>query len=178
VLLSGPYALVALVLGGAGIGKVIRPEPLVRALRSLGLPIQTTLGRFGAVAEAGLGAVALVSANRAVALLVAVSFLAFAGFIGVALRRPDLVASCGCFGAGDFPPRVLHLVLDLGLCGIAAAAAVHGCVALPTFVDRRPLLGAVLVSFTCLAGWFVYLAMTTLPRVAVEVVNSAKEGGK
>src|SRR5690606_33515263 len=78
------------------------------------------LVRAGAAAEAVLGAVVLAVGGRLPAALVAVSYLAFAGFVAVALRSGRPVGTCGCFGRPDTPPRWSHVAVDLAL---AAAGA-------------------------------------------------------
>ena len=54
------------------------------------------------------------------AALVAVSYLAFAGFVVVALRSGAPISSCGCFGKVDTPPSLVHVVIDLVLAAVAA----------------------------------------------------------
>ena len=166
MVLSGPFALLALLLVAAGASEAIRPEPVVGGLRGVGLPVSRWAVRLGAIGECLLGVAALFSSSRPVALLVALSFLSFAAFIAAALRRPGSVSSCGCFGADESPPTPLHLVIDLALLGLAIAAAAHGALPLRVFVVRHPALSVPFLAFVCLATWFVYLSVTTLPQLA------------
>ena len=65
------------------------------------------------------------SAVRCFAALVAVSYLAFAGFVIVALRSGAPISSCGCFGKVDTPPSVVHVVLDVAFAGVAVGGRVR-----------------------------------------------------
>jgi hypothetical protein len=169
VALSGSYALAALLLLTAGAAKAVRPDPVVRALRGLGFPIGGWTVRLGAVAESLLGAAALISSSWPITVLVAISFLAFAAFIVAALRRPNLVSSCGCFGGEESPPMLIHLVVDLVLVGFTVAASAHGVVALRAFVAHHPMLSVPFLVLISVTTWFVYLSMTALPQLASEL---------
>ena len=59
-------------------------------------------------------------------------YLAFAGFVVVALRTGAPISSCGCFGKVDTPPSVVHVVLDLAFAGVAVAAAFAATSRCPT----------------------------------------------
>jgi hypothetical protein len=166
VVLSGPYALLALLLVAAGAAEVVRPQPIVRGLRGLGLPMDKWLVRLGAIGECILGVSALLSSSRPVAVLVAFSFLGFAAFVVAALQRPGRVSSCGCFGAEESPPSPLHLIIDLVLFGFAVAAVVDRPLPLRLFVVRHPAMSVPFLAFVCLAAWFVYLSVTALPQLA------------
>jgi hypothetical protein len=177
VLLSGPYALLALLLIAAGASEAVSSEPVLRGLRGVGLPIRRWAVVVGAIGECILGVLALLSSSRPVALLVALSFLSFAAFIAAALRRPDLVSSCGCFGAEESPPTSLHLLIDVVLFGFAIGAVVHRPLPVRLFVVRHPALSVPFLAFVCLATWFVYLSVTELPQLAAQVRDGERREG-
>ncbi|MCW2678684.1 MAG: hypothetical protein JWM62_85, partial [Frankiales bacterium] len=62
--LAGPYLAAAALLVAAGGAKLIDPLPLVRALRSVGLPAPAPLVRAGAAAELLLGLLAAATGSR------------------------------------------------------------------------------------------------------------------
>ena len=94
----GPFAVAALLLTLGGVLKAARPGDTANALRTAGLPAGPLLVRAGGLAEAGIGGYGLIAADRISAILVAASYLAFAAFVGIALRRGLPIATCGCFG--------------------------------------------------------------------------------
>jgi hypothetical protein len=166
--LLAPFAAAAMLLVAAGAPKARRPDPAVRALRSVGWRVPPAAVRVLGAAEAALGLVALTMGGRPVSVLVAVSYAAFTGFVVVALRRGGALASCGCFGRPDTPPTVVHAALTGGLALLAAAAA-----AAPV----APLRAAdpVLLGFAALLTWLCYLALAVLPTASARAVLSTRK---
>jgi hypothetical protein len=161
--LTGPGLVAAALLVVAGAAKVVDPANTVGALQALRLPSSPTLVRSGAAAEAAIGAAAIVAGGTAWWALVAASYLAFAGFVLAAMRAGTMIGSCGCFGHEDTPPHPVHVVLDVVLAGVAAAAAAQGLVPAEEIADA-PGPGAVVVALSALSLWLVYAAFVHLPR--------------
>jgi hypothetical protein len=146
-------AAALLVLAGAQ--KVLDPKPLVRAARSVRLPVGPHLIRVVALAEAGVGVWALLDGSRAASLAVGASYLAFTVFVLLARSRGGVLASCGCFGKADTPPTTAHVVVT----GLAALAAITGAPgALPLTVTAVVTTAAVAVT--------AYLVLAVLPLVS------------
>jgi hypothetical protein len=116
-------ALSAVLLVAAGTSKVVQPDPAADALGVAGLPSSPLLVRCGALAEALLGIAALIWAGVVIDALVALSFVAFAGFVELLRRRPD-AESCGCFGGEGEVPSLRHVVGNLLLAAGCVVAAV------------------------------------------------------
>jgi hypothetical protein len=121
--------------------------------------------RIGGAFEAVVGLGALLTGGAAFAVLLALSYLGFAAFVAVALRRGAPISSCGCFGKVDTPPSVVHVVIDLVAAGVAAAASVVGEVALPDVLRDQPLLGLPFLMLLVIGCSLVFLAFTSLPKV-------------
>ena len=122
--------------------------------------------RAGAAAEAVLGAVALVHPSPAVAGLVALSYLGFAGFVTLARVRGGPLASCGCFGTPDTPATRTHVVITLALAVSSAVVVASGLSGwLPTVVAHQPWHGVPLVLLAVLCAWLAYLAMGRLAEL-------------
>ncbi len=171
----GPFYALAMVLGAAGVLKAYRPASAARALSDVGLAVPAGLVRAGALAEVLVAIGALVLGNRLFALLVAVSYLLFAVFVGMALARDVPVSSCGCFGAGDTPPTALHLAVN------TAGALIAGLVALdPAGATGRGVMGdgllspAVFLASTVATAALMYLALTSLPRLYAATADSRR----
>ena len=166
---AGPFAIAAALLVAGGLLKTARPADTATALRQSGLPATPGLVRAGGLVEAGLGVAALVRGDRVTAVLVAVSYAAFAGFVALALRRGTPLASCGCFGKEDSPPTRLHVALTAAAAAAAVAVAVRPGVGLAAVVRAQPLGGVPFLLLLCCGVAFAYLALTSVPRLLVLV---------
>jgi hypothetical protein len=126
-----PALVAAGLLAFGGAQKLIDPTMTVGALRVAGLPGGPRLVRAGAAAELALGVLAIVAGGPVVWLLAALSYAAFAIFVGSALARDLPIGSCGCFGRTDTPPHPVHVLLNAALAAVAVTAALA--------LDRAPL---------------------------------------
>jgi hypothetical protein len=125
--------------------------------------------RVGGAIEAVVGVAAVFVGGPVLCALVAVSYLAFAGFVTVALRTGAPISSCGCFGKVDTPPSIVHVVLDLAFAGVAVGAAFVGEVALPDVLSDQPLLGIPFLLLLVIGCSLVFLAFTSLPKTMAVV---------
>jgi hypothetical protein len=172
--LAGPFAIAAVLLAVGGALKAVRPRDTAQALVAVGvrfprvLPARTAV-RIGGVVEAVVGVGALLVGGPVLAALVAVSYLAFAAFVAVALRRHAPISSCGCFGKVDTPPSVVHVVINLAAVAVATGAAVVGDVALPDVLRDQPLAGVPFVMLVVIGCSLVFLAFTSLPKTMAAV---------
>ena len=147
-----------MLLIAAGGLKVVIPGPATDALAVAGLPSHPLFVRAGALAELLLGAAALVWSDRTVAILVGLSFAAFAAFVERLRRLPD-APSCGCFGGAGEVPSARHVVGNLLLAvGCLAAAATHAP-SMVTLLRQHPSTGAVFVVATVTAAWLAGLVL-------------------
>lgn len=163
--LLGPFAIAAVLLLGAGVAKVVSPDGTVGALAALRLPHRKVLVRAGGGAEAALAAAAWWTGSPTLALVVAVSYLLFAGFVVVALRSGTAVSSCGCLGRLDTPPHPVHVVLDLAAASVALAVVIRGGVpGLPAVLAAEPWGGIPFLLGVGIGAWLASVAMSLLPR--------------
>jgi hypothetical protein len=133
--------LSAELLVAAGGSKIARPEPTARALHAAGLPGRNPTARAVGIVEVAVGLSALAKPTVATESALAATYLVFALFLGFLLLARPGTGSCGCAGAKDVPPSLLHLSLNV----VAAGAATGAAFALP------PGLGALAGSL----GWAV-----------------------
>jgi hypothetical protein len=173
-LLAGPFAIAAVLLALGGALKAARPHDTAEALVAVGMRFSRLMPariavRVGGAVEAVVGAAALLVGGPVLCALVALSYLAFAGFVMVALRSGAPISSCGCFGKVDTPPSVVHVVLDLAFAGVAAAAAVTGDVALPDVLADQPLAGVPFGLLLAIGCSLVFLVFTALPKTMAAV---------
>lgn len=169
-LLSGPFLAAAVLLAVGGAPKLVRPASTAGALDSLRLPASPVLVRLLGAAELAIAAAALVTGSRLSAVLLATAYAGFAAFVALALARPGLLKSCGCFGRPDTPPTVAHLVVNVAAAAVAAAVAAGG----GTSIDLAgsPLLGLPFLGLTAICAWFGYLALALLPRASMKAYRS------
>lgn len=162
---AGPYLAAALLLVAAGVAKVARPDATATALRRAGLAVPAWTVRAGAAAEVAAGCWAL-TPGRWGAAAVGASYLAFAGFVALALRRGSPVSSCGCFGKADSPATRSHLALNLAAAAVALLAAARGQGGLVALMAHQPLAGVPLIGISAAVAYLAYLVITELPRAA------------
>ncbi len=112
--LAGAWLLV-----GSGLYKTWRPAPTVRAVRAVarGRTVRA-LGLLELVVGVGV-----LASPWAVAVWVQSGMYAmFAAFVVLALATGAPRQSCGCFGAADTPPSLIHVALDSTIAGLGVAA--------------------------------------------------------
>jgi hypothetical protein len=177
--LAGPFVIAAalLVLGGAL--KAVHPGDTANALEAVGLPHAHALVRAGGAAEVVIGVGALAFGGLVFALLVAVSYLAFAAFVLVAMHSDAPIASCGCFGQIDTPPSAVHVVIDLIAAGVAVAVAcAPDDFSLAHVLDHQPALGIPFVLLVIVGLYAVFLSFTALPKTmaAARATRELREG--
>ena len=168
--LAAPFLAASALLVGAGVPKLGDPMPLVRALRSTGLPAGRALVRVVAAAEVALGLWAIARPGALNAALVCAAYLVFTGFVALALKRGGVLGSCGCFGKADTPPTRSHLAVTGGLAVLAGAVALA-----PGRCAWTTEAPAALVGTLALAGLLTFLAwqaLAVLPTVTPAAVRS------
>ncbi len=170
----GPFLAAAALLVLAGLPKLRDPLPLVRALRSVGLPGGAGLVRVLAVAEVAVGVGAVVRPGRLTGLFVAAAYLVFTAFVALALARGGLLGSCGCFGKPDTPPTTAHLLVTAVLAASGAALAVAPPASTPwSLAPSQPALVVTLLGYAALVGVLSYLVLAVLPSLTPAAVRSA-----
>jgi len=172
--LAGPFAIAAVLLAIGGAAKAVRPRDTALALTAAGIRFPRALPgrvvvRIGGAVEAVIGVAALLVGGPVLCALVAVSYLAFAAFVALALRTGAPISSCGCFGKVDTPPSLVHVVLDVAFAGVATAAAIVGDVALPDVLGDQPLAGVPFLLLLAIGCSLVFLAFTALPKTMAVV---------
>lgn len=174
-----PVALAgATLLVSAGAPKVADPKPLVRAVRTAGLPFGPATVRAFAAAEVLSGIAAVVWPGRLTGGLLAAMYGLFSAFVAIALARGGVLESCGCFGQADTPPTRSHLAVTIlfVLAGLALVAAP------PASPWWRAGLGEVAgtVALTALLSLLAWAVMAVLPTVTPQAIRStgtAEPGG-
>lgn len=162
--LTAPSLVAAALLALAGAQKLIDPTMTVGALRALRLPASPLAVRAGSAAELALGVAAMSVGGPALWWLVAASYVAFTGFVVVALRSGTMIGSCGCFGREETPPHPVHVGVNLALAAAAAAAAVRASGAPVQALLDEPGAGIVVAGLSALAVYLVFAAFVVLPR--------------
>ena len=165
--LGGPAVASAILLAVGGTSKVLRPANASNALRGLRLPAAPLGVRLLAVAETGVAVGALAHGGRYAWLLVAAAYLGFACFVALAMARGGPVSSCGCFGAADTPPTLVHVLVTIAASALALATGVgHPTGPLLDALVDMPLGGLPFLFATGCCVWFAHAAVALLPRTA------------
>jgi hypothetical protein len=178
--LIGVFFIACGLLVAAGAAKALRPADTARAIALLvpeWVPLSKSLGvtrqavRVGALAEAVLGAVALLFPRPLTAALVAASYALFVCVVAYARYRGGALASCGCFGRPDTPATRLHVAVNVVLFAAAALVAFRPPDTSSFFVllDHQPWLGLPLLFVSGVGVWVTYLALS--PLAALEAAR-------
>ncbi len=181
--LFGLYLAGCALLVVAGAAKAVRPTDTARALTQAGPGIRLArmalVVRVAAAVECALGVVGMVLPWSPMAAAVALSYLAFAGFVFVAYRRGGPLATCGCFGAPDTPPSIVHGVINVGLAASAVVVAAAGrSGSLLGVLSGQPWHGIPLVAASAVCAWLIVLAMSPLARLGAARRLVAPSGGR
>jgi hypothetical protein len=168
-LAAGPFAIAAALLVAGGATKAARPGDTANALRAVHLPASALLVRLGGLTEAAVGIAALAVGDRTTAILVAISYAAFAGFVAVALRSGAPISSCGCFGKADTPPTRLHVIVDLAAVVAAAVVAIQPPAGLGSVLAGQPLAGVPFVALVASGVGLSFLTLSSLPRTLAAI---------
>lgn len=168
--LAAPFLAASALLVGAGVPKLGDPMPLVRALRSTGLPAGRGLVRVVAGVEVALGLWAAARPGTANAALVCAAYLLFTGFVALALKRGGVLGSCGCFGKADTPPTRSHLAVTGALAVLAGVVAAAPERAAWTSGGAPDVVGT--VALAALITFLAWQALAVLPTVTPAAVRS------
>ena len=168
-LAAGPFLAAAGLLVVAGVPKIIDPLPLVRALRTAGMPAGRVLVRAFAIAEVAIGGWALVAPGRLSAALVAAAYLVFTAFVARVLTRGGVLGSCGCFGKPDTPATRTHLALTGGAALTALAVTIDAPSGVWSDVDPAGLTTA---GLAVVIGFLAWQVMAVLPTTSPAAIRS------
>lgn len=149
-------AVMGLVLGAAGVAKLVEPAATATTFTAIGLPS----GRHGAralgVVETGVALWLLVTGSRAAAAVAGAAYLALTAGV-VVLRRRSPTTPCGCFGGWSGPPAVRHVVVNLVGVASCTLAAVMGASIGPAAGSGAPVV----------AGWWLVVAIGAVGVILV-----------
>lgn len=145
----------ALLLAAAGAQKLTSPAATGAALQVAKLPSDTRLVRLLGVYEVALAAAVLLLGGVVPAVLLTVTYAAFAGFAWRQSRRGE---GCGCFGEAAAPTTSVHVAINV-VAALAAAAAAAGAAEAVTALGQDAL--------TVLAGAALLLTATALLRLTL-----------
>jgi hypothetical protein len=158
--LTGPFAVAAIVVVVAGAAKLRAPAVAVAASREVGVRVRPGVVRAFSAAEVALGVWCLVAPAGAAAGALACCYAAFAVISLLLVRRR---ASCGCFGEGEAPASIAQPLISGVLamvCVLATVGAPHG---IGWMLARPAGHAAVLLLGIAGLAYATVLAYTQLP---------------
>jgi hypothetical protein len=91
---------------------------------------------------------------------VALSYLGFAAFVGLALNHGWPIASCGCFGRPDTRPTPTHLIMDGAAVLLAIGWTLTGTARVSTAFADQPWGGVPLALAAAVTTGLAYLLLT------------------
>ena len=164
VVLAGAISAIALtLLGVSGIAKAVSPHSAVIALKALRFPANLWVVRTMGVGELVIATFGLVQGGIWL-LAGALAYVSFGAFVGLALARGLSLESCGCFGARQTPPTVLHIVYNTTAAIAILVTFAIGDVPIPW--GAPPIEIFLFVSLTAIGAYLSYLLLVDLPELA------------
>jgi hypothetical protein len=158
--ITAPFLAAALMLGLAGLAKLIRPNDTAKALQAAGMALGRSAVRAGAVAEVVVCVLALVVPGAFSGALVALSYAVFASFVVTARLKGWPLSSCGCFGRPDTAPTYTHAALNAAALAVAAWWSVVARGHLGRLFFHQPWHGAPLGLLVAVIAGLAYLVWT------------------
>lgn len=163
----GSLALAAaLLLGAAGLAKLVAPAPAATMLRRAWPTVRRPVlaVRATAVVEVATALAVLADGGRWSAVALGCCYLAFTALTArlVATRER---ASCGCFGGAESPVGAAHLVLNIVCTGLATTAVLRPAGPLGGLPDVGALRAAVGLGQAVLLAYLGFLSITALPAL-------------
>lgn len=162
--IAGLFFAVAVILGAGGLLKLVRPVDTSTALETLSLPSSHGLVRLLGLIELGVALYAIISGSAVGAVLVGSAYVAFAGFVLIALRSGTPLQSCGCFGKADTPPSTAHILINLASATVAFLVATKPLGIVTDVFAQQPASGFPLVLLVGVLAYILYVALTALPQ--------------
>ena len=154
------HAAAALLLLIAGSAKLVRPEPTVDLLVSLGLSNRTAPAVAIGLGEIAGGLAALAIGGPLPAAATGLFYVVFAAVVGRAMAEG--AASCGCFGRTDVPPSWIHVVGNIAFAALSFVAVVGDTPV--DAMDGQPAGGVGFVLFVGVVAGLALVAFTALPE--------------
>ena len=154
-------AALLIISGGS---KLVDPEPTRGALKATGLPSTTVAAMTLGVWEIVAGAVGLAFGGVVGGIMLATTYLGFAGFVTFALVRDLPIQSCGCFGRDDTPPTWLHVAVNMSAAAAGIWIAVAGTGDLLATLGEQPLAGIPYIGLMGIGVYALYLLLAELPQ--------------
>ena len=160
----------AILLGVAGLGKLLRPAPTSRAVIAAEIPGASVLSALPVVRLLGLLEVVIAGVVLGVggalpAALLAVGYLLLAV---VAWRMIRLAPGqdCGCFGTSSEPSSWSHVIVNAAAAIVGLLAVILPQPSLGDVVEQQGAQGLLLLGGSMLLAWLGYLALTALPALS------------
>tara|TARA_B110000014_G_C20011826_1_gene524643 strand:- start:129 stop:641 length:513 start_codon:yes stop_codon:yes gene_type:complete len=170
-MVAGLFFVICEVLVISGVGKILSPKPTESALSTVGLPSSPSVVRALGITEILLGVSGVVMGGQYIPIAVGVLFALFAVFIIFVIRHDDL-ATCGCFGAMNEPPTLLHASANIIFMVIALTAI--GIDGISEVIDRQWASGIPFIISVLLGALAIYLCLVFLPRFWRGVVSNSR----
>lgn len=161
--LSGPVLALMALLALAGIQKIADPKPTSGALQAAGLPGTRQIVIALGIAEIATGLTGIVIGGSTPAFVGFGFYTAFALFVGNALIRKLPIRSCGCLGATETPPSIVHVIVNSAAAG-TLFVAVWAPVDMLRDLSSQTIGEAVaFLLFTTALVYLLYGALAVLP---------------
>ncbi len=160
-MVAGLFFVICEVLLISGVAKVLSPSPTRLALSTIGLPSSDSLVRCLGLLEVVLGVAGILLGGRYLPIAIGGLFAFFTLFILFAMQHDPLI-SCGCFGAINEPPTLLHAFANIVFMSLALLAI--GVDGMGDVINGQWAHGVPFIICVLLGALVIYLCLVYLPR--------------
>jgi hypothetical protein len=143
--------------------KVASPDLTSGALRAARLPHDRFLVRGLGIAEVAVGVSGIVLGTATPAVLAGALYAGFAWFVVKAMRNQLPIATCGCFGAAETPPRINHLVVNVAAVLVMVLAVAYPIGPWGGIAELSVWQAVAFVGFTGVSVYLLYAILAVLP---------------
>ena len=163
-LVASLFFVAAGLLAVGGAAKLRNPVPTAGALEQAGLPARRSLVRTLGGLELLVGVSGLAWPNPAARIALAAMYVGFTAFLQWIRSRPNSERlSCGCLGAREAPPSMLHVCLNVLAVACGIWAALEGIPTLPEMINVEGVNAAAYVVSLVLLGWLTMAMVVYVP---------------
>ncbi len=162
--LDGPVLAFLTLLALAGAMKVARPAATSGALRAAKLPSSILVVRALGALEVAAGVVGVVTGDGRAVAMAAVLYGGFAWFVLNAIRRHLPISSCGCLGAAETPPSLIHVTVNLVAMTVLSLSAITSIGPWGGMTGMPVRESVPFVLLTGVTVYLLYAVITVLPR--------------
>ena len=154
-MLIAAASIFSVLLVATGVVKIFKPADTEAAIRLVGAPGFSGLGRVLGAVEVLIGVGAMTLGRPSAWLVQAGAYTAFLVWMFVAHRKGVPIETCGCLGKPDTPPYWGHVAIDSMAAGLSLGAMVSSRTVFEGLSAPGVLVTTAVVALGAALAWVV-----------------------